>query len=104
MRRLVTVCALAGAVLTLATAASASTLDDVKKRGMLNCGANGQLAGFGIPDSQGNWTGLDVDLCCAVVLAIFNDLNKVKFVVLTVKDRFMALQFGDVDVLVCNTT
>src|ERR1041384_3453676 len=104
MRRLVTVCALAGAVLTLATAASASTLDDVKKRGMLNCGANGQLAGFGIPDSQGNWTGLDVRLCRAVAAAIFTDPNKVKFVALTAKDRFTALQSGDVDVLARNTT
>jgi general L-amino acid transport system substrate-binding protein len=104
MRRHVTVCALASAVLTLATAASASTLEDVKKRGMLNCGANGQLAGFGIPDSQGNWTGLDVDLCRAVAAAIFNDTNKVKYVALTAKDRFVALQSGDVDVLARNTT
>src|SRR5215472_17296131 len=104
MRRLVTVCALASAALTLANAASASTLDDVKKRGMLNCGANGQLAGFGIPDSQGNWTGLDVDLCRAVAAAIFNDAAKVKFVALTAKDRFTALQSGDVDVLARNTT
>src|SRR5512142_2669035 len=104
MRRLVTVCALASAVLTLASAASASTLDDVKKRGMLNCGANGQLPGFGLPDSQGNWTGLDVDLCRAVAAAIFNDPNKVKFVALTAKDRFTALQSGDVDVLARNTT
>jgi len=98
MRRLVTVCALAGVVLTLATAASGSTLDDIKKRGTLNCGANGQLPGFGIPDSQGNWTGLDVDLCRALAAAIFNDPNKVKFVALTAKDRFTALQSGDVDV------
>src|SRR5690349_16865029 len=104
MRRLVTACALASAVLTLATAASASTLDDVKKRGMLNCGANGQLPGFGIPDSQGNWTGLDVDLCKAIAAAIFNDPNKVKFVPLTAKDRFTALQSGEVDVLARNTT
>ena len=104
MRRLVTVCALASAVLTLATAASASTLDDVKKRGSLNCGANGQLAGFGIPDSQGNWTGLDVDLCRAIAAAIFNDPNKVKFVALTAKDRFTALQSSDVDLLARNTT
>src|SRR5215467_13167944 len=104
MLRLVTVCALASAVLTLATAASASTLDDVKKRGMVNCGANGQLPGFGLPDSQGNWTGLDVDLCRAIAAAIFNDPNKVKFVALTAKDRFTALQSSDVDVLARNTT
>src|SRR4030088_1190979 len=69
----VTVYALATATLTLMTAASAATLDDVKKRGMLNCGANGQLPGFGLPDAQGNWTGIDVDFCRAVAAAIFTD-------------------------------
>jgi general L-amino acid transport system substrate-binding protein len=84
--------------------AHAGTLDTVKQRGSLNCGANGQLPGFGLPDAQGNWTGLDVDLCRAIAAAIFNDANKVKFVPLTAKDRFTALQTGDVDVLVRNTT
>ncbi|HEU5272777.1 MAG TPA: amino acid ABC transporter substrate-binding protein [Xanthobacteraceae bacterium] len=104
MKRLLTILACASLAMTLATAASASTLDDVKKRGMLNCGANGQLPGFGIPDSQGNWTGLDVDLCRAVAAAVFNDPTKVKFVALTAKDRFTTLQSGDVDVLARNTT
>jgi general L-amino acid transport system substrate-binding protein len=104
MKRLVTVFACASVALTLATAASATTLEDVKKRGMLNCGANGQLPGFGLPDAQGTWTGLDVDLCRAVAAAIFNDTNKVKYVALTAKDRFVALQSGDVDVLARNTT
>jgi general L-amino acid transport system substrate-binding protein len=104
MKRLMTTIAWAGIAMTLATAASAATLDDVKKRGMLNCGANGQLPGFGLPDAQGNWTGLDVDLCRAVASAIFNDPNKVKFVALTAKDRFTALQSGDVDLLARNTT
>ena len=54
---------------------------------MLNCGANGQLPGFGLPDSQGNWTGLDVDLCRAIAAAVLGDANKVKFVALTAKDR-----------------
>jgi general L-amino acid transport system substrate-binding protein len=71
---------------------------------MLNCGANGTLAGFGLPDAQGKWTGLDVDVCRAVAAAIFNDANKVKFVPLSAKDRFTALQSGEVDVLVRNTT
>lgn len=104
MKRLVTILACASIGMMLATAASASTLDDVKKRGVLNCGANGQLPGFGIPDAQGNWTGLDVDLCRAVSAAIFNDGTKVKFVALTAKDRFTTLQSGDVDVLARNTT
>ena len=66
---------------------------------MLNCGANGNLAGFGLPDAQGNWTGFDVDYCRAIAAAIFNDPTKVKFVPLTAKDRFTALQSGEVDVL-----
>ena len=53
---------------------------------MLNCGANGQLPGFGLPDAQGNWTGFDVDYCRAIAVAIFNDPAKVKFVALTAKD------------------
>jgi general L-amino acid transport system substrate-binding protein len=94
----------AAAAVMVAGLAHAATLDTVKQRGSLNCGANGQLPGFGLPDAQGNWTGLDVDLCRAVAAAIFNDANKVKFVPLTAKDRFTALQTGDVDVLVRNTT
>jgi general L-amino acid transport system substrate-binding protein len=91
-------------LLVAAQGASAQTLKTVKDRGMLNCGANGTLAGFGLPDAQGNWTGLDVDFCRAVAAAIFNDANKVKFVALTAKDRFTALQSGDVDLLARNTT
>jgi general L-amino acid transport system substrate-binding protein len=87
-----------------ASAASAQTLNTVKSRGMLNCGANGSLAGFGLPDAQGRWTGLDVDFCKALAAAIFNDPNKVKFVPLTAKDRFTALQSNEVDVLARNTT
>src|ERR1700730_1678724 len=94
----------AAVAFVVADAAVAATLDTVKQRGALNCGANGQLSGFGLPDSQGNWTGLDVDLCRAVAAAIFNDATKVKFVALTAKDRFTALQSGDVDVLARNTT
>src|SRR5258708_23780922 len=86
-----------------ADAAVAAPLDTVKQRGVLNCGANGQIPGFGLPDSQGNWTGLDVDYCRAIAAALFNDATKVKFVALTARDRFTALQTGDVDVLVRNT-
>src|ERR1700681_4486636 len=88
----------------IADTAGAATLDTVKQRGVLSCGANGQLPGFGLPDSQGNWTGLDVDFCRAIAAAIFNDATKVKFVALTARDRFTALQTGDVDVLARNTT
>ena len=104
MKRLVTVVACASIIMTLASAAFAATLDDVRKRGTLNCGANGQLPGFGLPDAQGNWTGFDVDFCRAIAAAIFNDASKVKFTALTAKDRFVALQSSDVDVLARNTT
>ena len=103
MKRLASILALA--LIFFAQAATAqTTLKTVKDRGILNCGANGALAGFGLPDAQGKWTGLDVDVCRAVAAAIFNDATKVKFVPLTAKDRFTALQSGDVDVLVRNTT
>ncbi len=88
-----------------ATGASAqATLAQVKQRGILNCGSNTGLAGFGVPDAQGNWKGLDVDLCRAISATIFNDPNKVKFIPLSAKDRFTALQSGEVDVLVRNST
>src|SRR4051794_18743749 len=106
MKRLVTTLALAASLGLAATAASAqqSTLNTVKARGILNCGSNGTLAGFGLPDAQGNWTGIDVEFCRALAAAIFNDPTKVKFVALTAKDRFTALQSGEVDVLARNTT
>jgi general L-amino acid transport system substrate-binding protein len=88
----------------LAQSAAAQTLTLVKGRGVLNCGANGTLAGFGLPDATGKWAGLDVDVCRAVAAAIFNDAAKVKFVPLSTKDRFTALQSGEVDLLVRDTT
>jgi general L-amino acid transport system substrate-binding protein len=94
----------AGVGVAALSAASAQTLETVKTRGMLNCGANGTLAGFGLPDAQGRWTGLDVDFCRALAAAIFNDPTKVKFTPLTAKDRFTALQSGEIDVLARNTT
>ena len=104
MARVVTRIALAAVLSINASAASAQTLNTIKTRGVLNCGANGTLAGFGAPDAQGRWTGFDVDFCRAIAAAIFNDPNKVKFVPLSSKDRFTALQTGEVDVLVRNTT
>jgi general L-amino acid transport system substrate-binding protein len=98
-------CFLALAVVFAAQSATAqTTLKAVKDRGILNCGANGTLAGFGLPDAKGQWTGLDVDICRAIAAAIFNDPTKVKFVPLTAKDRFTALQSGEIDVLSRNTT
>ena len=104
MRRFAAVCAFVGTVVGVAAAASAGTLDIVKQRGILNCGANGEAPGYGVPDAQGTWKGFDVDYCRAIAAAIFNDPAKVKFVALTAKDRFTALQTGDIDVLVRQAT
>ena len=73
-------------------------LEQVRHRGAVVCGVAPSLAGFSIPDRQGRWTGFDVDLCRAVAAAIF-DPEKVQFVPLLSKDRFTALQTGDVDLL-----
>ena len=88
----------------MASAASAGTLDDVKAKGFVQCGVNTALAGFSAPDDKGEWTGLDVDFCRAVAAAIFGDGTKVKFTPLSAKDRFTALQSGEVDILSRNTT
>jgi general L-amino acid transport system substrate-binding protein len=92
------------AVLTAATAAGAATLDDVKARGTLNCGVTTGLAGFAAPDDQGKWKGLDVDMCRAVAAAIFGDDTKVNYVPTNAKERFTALQSGEIDLLARNTT
>jgi general L-amino acid transport system substrate-binding protein len=104
MKRLATALAIATVLAFGMQAAGAQTLKAVKDRGQLVCGANGSLAGFGIPDPQGNWTGFDVDFCRAIAAAIFNDPTKVKFVPLTAANRFTALQSGEIDVLARNTT
>ena len=104
MKRLATAMAYATVLAFGTQAAWAQTLNAIKDRGQLICGANGTLAGFGLPDPQGNWTGFDVDFCRAISAAIFNDPTKIKFVPLTAKDRFTALQSGEVDVLSRNTT
>ena len=79
MKRLKTVTAAVLAVgLGVLGAAKAATLDDVQKKGHIQCGVSQGLAGFSNPDAAGNWTGLDVDLCRAVAAAIFGDANKVK--------------------------
>ena len=86
------------------TAKAGATLDAIKGRGMLTCGVNTGLAGFGQPDSQGRWTGLDVDTCKAVAAAILGDPEKTKFVPLNAQQRFPALQSGEIDILTRNTT
>jgi len=98
---LITALAVLGASLP---AAAQQTLDTVKKRGTLVCGVNVGLAGFSAPDDKGNWTGLDVDFCKAVAAAALGDAGKVRYVPTTAKERFTALQSGEIDLLSRNTT
>jgi len=82
---------------------AADTLDAVRQRGYVQCGVSTGLTGFSIPDEKGRWTGFDADYCRAVAAAVFGDGNKVKFIPLSSKERFTALQSGDIDVLIRNT-
>ena len=104
MKRVSLVFTLALAAAFSTQAATAQTLKTIKDRGMLSCGVSQGLPGFSSPDDKGNWTGLDVDVCRAIAAAIFNDPSKIKFVPLSAKDRFTALQSGEIDVLSRNTT
>jgi general L-amino acid transport system substrate-binding protein len=102
-----TIIAAAAATFTAFVAGQAmagAKLDAIKARGEILCGVSTGLAGFSIADSQGKWTGIDVDVCKAVAAALFGDANKVKFVPLSAQQRFTALQSGEVDVLSRNTT
>ena len=83
-----------------ATAVSAATLADVKAKGHVQCGVSQGLPGFSNADAKGKWAGLDVDVCRAMAAAIFGDSTKVKYTPLSSKERFTALQSGEVDVLV----
>ena len=95
----------AGAIAALVvSSANATTLEDVKAKGFVQCGVNTGLIGFGSTDDKGDWKGFDVDYCRAVATAIFNDPNAVKFTPLTAKERFTALQSGEIDMLARNTT
>ncbi len=94
----------AAALSATVSVASAGTLDTVKQKGTLTCGVNPALAGFGIPDDKGNFTGLDVDFCHAVAAAVLGDATKVKYIALNATDRFTALQSSEIDLLARNST
>lgn len=104
--KLLKLAACTGALVSVsfATTAHAATLDDVKAKGMVTCGVSQGLPGFSNPDSEGNWTGLDVDSCRAVAAAVFGDATKAEFKPLSAKTRFTALTSGEVEVLPRNTT
>jgi general L-amino acid transport system substrate-binding protein len=107
MARLFAPVLVAAAALALAGPGAAQTsglLAQVKSRGELVCGVTPGLAGFALPDREGKWAGLDVDLCRAVAAAIFDDPAKVRFVPLEAKERFVSLQSGTIDLLSCTST
>ncbi|MCP5150034.1 MAG: amino acid ABC transporter substrate-binding protein [Ectothiorhodospiraceae bacterium] len=98
-------CALAAVLLAgLAGAVDAGTLDDVRARGILHCGVGGDVPGFSAVDESGRLRGMDVDFCGAVAAVVLGDATKVKFTSLTAKQRFLALQSGEIDLLARNTT
>ncbi|MCP1602381.1 amino acid ABC transporter substrate-binding protein [Pseudomonas citronellolis] len=85
-------------------AQAGATLDAVKKKGFVQCGISDGLPGFSYADSKGVYKGIDVDVCHGIAAAVFGDASKVKFTPLTAKERFTALQSGEIDVLSRNTT
>ena len=95
--------ALAAAALG-AGAASAQTMDEVKARGVLNCGVATGVPGFAFTDASGEWDGFDVAVCRAVAAAVLGDPKAVEFTPTTGKTRFTALASGEIDMLARNTT
>lgn len=93
-----------GAAAVIAGTASAGTLENVKANGVLKCAVNGARPGFSAVTGQGKWEGLDVDTCRAIAAAVLGDADKVQFLKTTNQTRLTALQTGEVDVTVANTT
>lgn len=85
-------------------AQAGATLDAIQKKGFIQCGVSDGLPGFSVPDATGKITGIDADVCRAVAAAVFGDATKVKFSQLNAKERFTALQSGEIDILSRNTT
>jgi len=104
MKKSVKLLSAVAAAALFSTAANAATMDDVKKKGFVQCGVSQGVPGFSNPDANDNWTGIDVDVCRAVAAAVLGDSKKVKFSPLTAKERFTALQSGEIDILSRNTT
>ncbi len=104
MKKTILPLVLGAALGVAATGANAAKLDDVKAKGFIQCGVSQGLPGFSNPDSAGNWSGIDVDFCRAMAAAIFDDANAVKYTPLSAKERFTALQSGEVDLLARNST
>ena len=93
-------------VVLLGGSAVADTLSDTQARGHVRCGVSQGLPGFSNPDADGNWTGIDVDVCRAVAAAIFGKGGdeKVEYFPVSAKERFTKLTAGEYDILSRNTT
>jgi len=104
MKRTLTIATGVAAAAMVASSAYAGTLQDVQARGMLSCGVSTGLPGFSELDKAGNMMGIDADVCRAVAAAVLGDASKVSFKPLTAKERFTALQSGEIDMLSRNTT
>lgn len=86
------------------TGNSGETLSTVLERGELNAGVYDQLPGFGYVDSDGEYSGFDIDFVRAIAAGVLGDADAVNFRPLSAQERFTAVQTGEVDVLVRNTT
>jgi general L-amino acid transport system substrate-binding protein len=94
----------AALTLVLSLPAKAGTLEDVKARGVLRCGVNGEVPGLSYKDDKGNWSGLDVDFCRAVAAAVLGHKDKLELVPVSTANRLDVLREGEVDLLSRNTT
>jgi len=108
LKQLTSLVAMVAVLFTFTTetmaAKKSKTLKNTQKVGFVKCGVSQGLAGFSAVDAAGNWEGVDVDVCRAVAAAVLGDSNKVKFTPLSAKERFTALNAGQIDVLSRNTT
>ncbi len=91
-------------VTTLPAQNGAGLLGAVQARGTLTCGVSQGLPGFSVQEADGSYTGFDADYCKAIAAAVLGDADAVDFIELSAAARFTALQSGEVDVLVRNTT
>jgi general L-amino acid transport system substrate-binding protein len=95
----------AGALLAFnSTAMAQATLEKIKARGLIQCGTSQGVPGFSYPDDKGKWIGFDIDICRALAAVVFNDPDKAQYTSLSSKDRLIALQSGEIDVLSRTTT
>lgn len=104
MRKLFVLIALSVLIVLGSASAQGSLLDEIKERGTLVCGVNDKLPGFGSVNEEGRYVGFDVDFCRAIAAAILGDAEAVEFRPLSAQERFTAVQTGEVDVLIRNST